>query len=329
MTKIKYAQIGTGHGHANKIQVYRDLEDYEVVGVAEPNPQLRAKAERSPLYRDLPFLSEEQLLNLPGLQVVGVETLVRDQLKTAQKCIDAGLHLHLEKPGGPSLPGFRKLLNDAAMKHCIVQMGYMYRYNPAIGLLRDLLSKGWLGEIFEIHAVMSKLSQQPLRDELAEFKGGTMFELGCHLIDLVHGVLGSPDKVHAFPRHSAAIEDTLNDNMLAVFEYPKATATVRTSLIEVDGFARRHFAVVGTKGTMHIQPLDNPKVSLTLSEPRDAYRKGNQEITFPRYSRYVGDAIDLAKLVRHEKDPDFTYEYDLGVLESVLLASDMPIDDEK
>ena len=324
MAKIKYAQIGTEHAHSTKMSVYRDSADYEVVGVAEPNPKLRQRLSTDPLYRDLPQLTEDQLLNLPGLQVVGVETAVRDQMRVAQKCIDAGKHIHLEKPGGSSLVAMRKLLNDAAMKHLIVQLGYMYRYNPAIVLLRDLLNRGALGEVFEIHTVMSKLSPQGLRDELAEFSGGTMFELGCHLIDLVHGVLGAPDQIHAFPRHSADNDDSLQDNMLAVFEYPKATATIRSSLIEVDGFARRHFTVVGTHGTLHIQPLDNPKAQLTLAEAHGDFRKGQQSLTFPRYSRYVGDANDLARWVRHEADPLFSYDHDLAVMRSVLIASDMP-----
>lgn len=325
MAKIKYAQIGTEHGHANKIAVYKRSSDYEVLGVAEPNPKLRDKLKTDPLYRDVPNLTVEQLLNAPGLQLVGVETAVRDQMKFARQVIDAEKHLHLEKPGGASLPDYRQLLNDAAMRHLIVQMGYMYRYNPAIVLLRELLAKGWLGEVFEIHAVMSKLSDQGLRDEVAEFHGGTMFELGCHLIELVHEVLDAPEKVHAFPRHSGPQQDELNDNMLAVLEYPKATATIRTSMIEVEGFARRHFAVVGTKGTMHIQPLDKPTVQLTLLEGQGDYKKGHQEIKLPGYSRYVADADDLARCIRHEKDPDFSYGHDVSVLKSVLLASDMPL----
>ena len=326
MAKIKYAQIGTEHGHANKIAVYKRSDAYEVLGVAEPNPKLRDKLKSDPLYLDVPHLTVEQLLKVPGLQLVGVETAVRDQMKFARQVIDAEKHLHLEKPGGASLPDFRQLLNDAAMRHLIVQMGYMYRYNPAIVLLREFLENGWLGDVFEVHAVMSKLSDQPLRDEVAEFHGGTMFELGCHLIELVHEVLGEPANIHAFPRHSGPQQDALNDNMLAVFEYPRATATIRTSMIEVDGFARRHFAVVGTKGTMHIQPLDKPTVQLTLLEDQGDYKKGHQEIKLPSYSRYVADAADLAQCIRHEKDPDFTYDHDMSVLKSVLLASDMAIE---
>ena len=76
-------------------------------------------------------------------------------------------------------------------------MGYMYRYNPAVVLLREFLKKGWLGEVFEVHAVMSKVVAPADRNELAEYRGGIMFELGCHVIDLVVGVLGKPTEVTA------------------------------------------------------------------------------------------------------------------------------------
>jgi predicted dehydrogenase len=326
VAKIKYGQIGVGHAHATKISAYRNSKDYEVVGVAEPDPQLRAAAEKTNAYRDLKWMTIEQLLNAPGLQVVGVETRVRDSLKVAEQCVAADKHVHIDKPAGESSPHFKRILDEAARKHLAVQMGYMYRYNPAFVMLRDMVKKGWIGEPFEVHTVMSKLVGAGSRKSLAEYAGGTMFELGCHIIDQVVGFLGAPDNVHAFTRHSSALKDNLKDNMLAVFEYPSATATVRSSVNEVDGFARRHFVLCGSEATMHIQPLDNPKAQLALIKPHGRFRKGYQEVTFPKYTRYVDDALDLAKIIRHEKDADFSYEHDFAVQKSVLLASGLSID---
>jgi len=325
MARIKYGQIGVGHAHANKMSAYRRSDDYEVVGVVEDDPQLRAQAEQSDVYRDLAWLTREQLLSTPGLQLVGVETRVRNLLDTAEMCVDAGFHIHVDKPAGESLPQFARILDTAARKHLAVQMGYMYRYNPAVVLMRDFLKRGWLGEVFEVHTVMSKLVGNDARRQLAEYHGGTMFELGCHIIDLVVGVLGAPERVQAYPRHSAAEDDDLADNMLAVLEYPKATATVRSSVNEVEGFARRHFVVCGSEGTFHIEPLDNPKARVALRSPRGNYTRGYQDVEFPRYERYVGDAADLARIIRGEKDAEFSYEHDLAVQRTVLEASNLPI----
>jgi predicted dehydrogenase len=319
--KLKYGQIGVGHAHASKMAVYRQSPDWEVVGVAESDSELRQRAERDPVYRDLNFMTTEQLLNTPGLQVVGVETRVRDLLNTAATCVAAGKHIHLDKPAGESLPQFRRLLDDAAKKHLVVQMGYMFRYSPAVVMLREFLKNGWLGEPFEVHTVMSKVVDPGTRRGLAEYPGGIMFELACHVIDLVVGLLGKPDSVHPYSQKVGPYDDRLLDNQLAVFIYPNAIASVKSSAVEIDGGDRRHFVVCGTKGTFHIQPLDAPSVRFTLDQPRGKYGKGYQDVRFGNYPRYVGDAADLAKIVRGEKDPDFSYQHDLAVQEAVLKAS--------
>nr|WP_231871382.1 Gfo/Idh/MocA family oxidoreductase [Planctomyces sp. SH-PL62] len=324
--RIKIGQIGVGHAHADKLEVYRNSEDYEVVGVVEPDDRLRERAGSKEAFRDLPWMTREQLLAAPGLQAVLVETRVRDLLDTAEAVVDAGKHVHLDKPAGESLPQYRRILDAAAGKRLWVQMGYMYRYNPAVVLLREVLERGWLGEVFEVHAVMSKVVEPAARAEFAAYRGGTMFELGCHVIDLVVGVLGAPSKVTPFPRRASRFDDGLLDNMLAVFEYPSATATVRSTALEVEGFARRHLTVCGSEGTFHIQPLDDPAVRVAFSAPRGSYRKGYQDVTLPKYTRYVDDAADMARVIRGEKEIDFPPRHDLAVQTAVLEASGLPTD---
>lgn len=324
-TKIKIGQIGVGHAHAAKLAVYRRSADYDVIGIVEPDAELRRQAESQPTFHDLPWLTQEQLLNTPGVEAVLVETRVRDLLDTAETCIAAGKHVHLDKPAGESLAQYRRLLKAAAEKHLLVQMGYMYRYNPAVVLLREALAKGWLGDVFEVSTVMSKVVAPAARRKLAEFRGGMMFELGCHVIDLVLAILGKPDKVTAFPRHSSPLEDGLADNMLAVLEYGKATATVRSTALEVNGSARRQLTVCGSEGTFHIQPLDDPAVRATFTAAHGQYRAGYQDIRFPKFERYVADAADMAAIVRGEKAPDFSFDHDLAVQETVLRASNVEV----
>ncbi len=328
MSKIKIGQIGTGHGHAKgKMEVLRTLPDFEVVGVVEPDEHLRQRAQREKAYQGLRWMSEQQLLNTPGLQAVAVETRVADLLDVAERALAADLHIHLDKPAGTSLKQFERLLDTAARKHRLVQMGYMYRYNPAFVMLRKWLADGWLGEPFEVHAVMSKVVSPSKRQRFAIFSGGMMFELGCHLIDLVVGMFGVPDSIRPFVRHVAADDDKLNDNMLAVFEYPRLLASVKSSALEVEGFARRHFVVCGTEGTCHIQPLDRPAVRVVFDRDRGPYRKHRHAtIEVGDYPRYVADLRDMARIIRGEKDPDYSYAHDLAVQEAVLRASAMPLD---
>jgi predicted dehydrogenase len=295
------------------------------VGIVEPDAELRKRAESQEPYRGLPWLTQEQLLNVAGLQAVLVETRVRDLLRVAESCVAAGKHVHLDKPAGESLPQYRRVLAAAEKQNLLVQMGYMFRYNPAVVLLREFLQHGWLGEIFEVHTVMSKVVDPAARRGLAEYPGGIMFELGCHVIDLVVGVLGKPTKITSVAQHASAVDDKLLDNMLAVFEYPRASATVKSSALEVDGGERRHLVACGSQGTFHIQPLDNPAARVTLSAARDSFRKGYQDVSFPKYTRYVDDAADMARVIRGEKPADFSYEHDLTVQTAVLQACGLPV----
>ncbi|MDF1862608.1 MAG: Gfo/Idh/MocA family oxidoreductase [Verrucomicrobiales bacterium] len=329
--KLKYLQIGIGHPHANKFEVYQASGDWEVVGLVEEDPELQKKAKASELYSDVPLMTLEEGLNVKGLAAVGVETEIRDLLSYAEKAIDAGVSIHLDKPAGDSFEHYQRIMKKADDAGLIVQMGYMYRFNPAIRLLHRMLDAGWLGEVFETHAVMSKVMSPESRAVIDEFSGGTMFELGCHIIDLTVGVLGKPDRIVPYSKRVLdSAEDSLQDNMLAVFEYTKATATVRSTAVEVDGFSRRHFAVCGTEGTCHIQPLDRPSMTLSLSKERKfsgeetVYKKGRQEIKFePPYQRYVGDAADFAATIRGEKENSYPSSHDLAVQDTVLKASEM------
>ena len=324
--RIKVGQIGVGHAHATKLAAYRKSPDYEVVGIVEPDEALRQRAASVPAFKDLPWLTREQFLNTPGLQAVLVETHVADLLDHAAACVAAGKHVHIDKPPGDSLPRLKAILDAATKQELMVQMGYMYRYNPGVVLLRDFLKKGWLGEPFQVDAVMGKVVGAADRKELARFPGGIMFELGCHVLDLVVGILGKPTAVTGHARHVSKLDDQLADHMLGVFEYPKAVATVTASAVEVDGFSRRHLVVCGTEGTFHIQPLDNPAVRLSLSKDRGDYKRGGQDIKLPKYERYVADAADMARVIRGEKAHDYPPEHDLAVQEALLRACGMKTD---
>jgi len=325
---IRVGQIGTKHAHArgHTRTLLKYPAEFELVGVAEPDPERRAAESRDALYGGTPWLAEEELLRTPGLQAVAVETEVRDLLATAQRCLDAGLHVHLDKPAGDSYAELVKLHDTAERRGLAIQMGYMFRYNPGFRLAFRAVREGWLGEVFEIHAEMSKTLGPEARRTIAEYPGGAMFELGCHLIDPIVHMMGAPEKVTPYIRRSGLYPDGLADNTLAVLEYPKATATVRSAVIEVEGTRRRQLAVCGDRGTLVIQPLEPPRVELTLLEPRGGYPEGTRLVELPEApGRYDESWLDFARVIRGEKRHDFSHDHDLAVQRTLLRASGVPL----
>ena len=155
------------------------------------------------------------------------------------------------------------------------------------------------------------------------FKGGSMFELGCHLIDAIVWMLGKPERVTSFPRSFP--NDGFNDNMVAVLEYPGAHVTLRSSLMEPDGGSRRQFVVCGDHGSVEIRPLEPPEMRLMLDQPRGKYGKGTQEVPLEKAPRYAADWAAFAKAIRGEMEWPWKPEHDLAVQETVLRASGLPL----
>jgi predicted dehydrogenase len=327
--RIKVGQIGTAHPHAKgKMAALRKLDkEYEVVGIVEPDRELRRAAEKESSYKGLRWMSEDELLGTKGLQAVAVETTLCELVPTATRCVEAGMHVHLDKPAGESHSAFRKLLEEASRRRVTVQMGYMFRNNPAFELCFRVVREGWLGTVFEVHGVMSKKISDSSRKKWTEYRGGTMFNLGSHLIDALVSVLGKPEAITAYVRRTRPEQDKLADNQLAVFEYQKATATIRSAVMEVEGTKRRQFVVCGDEGTVDIRPLEPPKLKLALSRARGGYKEGYQEVSLPKMpGRYDDQLIDLARIIRGEKESDYPPAHDLAVHEAVLRASGLAVD---
>lgn len=323
---IKIGQIGTKHAHAGGqiATMHKYPQLYEFVGIVESDESQRQRIQGQGGYRDAKWMTEEQLLGTPGLEAVAVETEVHDLLSTAQRCVDAGLHIHLDKPAGESFGDLKKLHEDAVSKQLVIQMGYMFRYNPAFQFLFRAVREGWLGDVFEVHGVISKTIGAESRKRLARYPGGSLFELGCHLIDPLLHFMGPPERVTGHVRQTRPDQDNLNDNMLAVFEYPRATATIRSALVEVQGGQRRQFVVCGDKGTIVIRPLEPPQLQLTLAQPQGGFQQGTQTVELAAApGRYDGAFEDMYQVIRGQKDHDFPHQHDLAVQRALLQACNL------
>ena len=328
MKKIRIGQLGIGHNHGTeRMKALRSLTDvFEVVGVAEDSPKWLEKRGAHAAYQGLPMMGVEELLAVPGLEAVMIETDGGDLLPSALRCAERGLHLCMDKPGGEDLPGFKKLCDAVRSRNLVLQLGYVYRNNPAVNFCVDAVKNGWLGEVFEIHAVMSRWDKDEYRRWLSQFHGGAMYIFAGYLIDIVLRILGAPERVVPFMKNTR--DDGLVDNGLAVLEYPRATATVRVSVAEVEGYKYRRLIVCGTNGTVELCPIEYQqdagelKVRLTLKEPRAHYASGTRIVDCgPRGNRYAAQMIEFARAVRGEIANPFPVEHEYLLHETLLRAS--------
>jgi len=102
---IGIVQVGIGHNHgAAKMATLRKMpERFKVLGFVEDDDRLLAERSNQPAYGGLCRYTFEEALELPGLEAVAVETVVASLVPAALRCAEAGLHVHMDKPGGEDL----------------------------------------------------------------------------------------------------------------------------------------------------------------------------------------------------------------------------------
>lgn len=315
---IKVGQIGIGHNHAEaKMRAVRKFPElFEVVGYAEENEEWITKRGDLPAYEGLKRLSVDDIIEQSD--AILVECDVWNLTQVAQKCIDADKHIHIDKPASGTLEEYKHMLDTAKAKNLVVQLGYMYRYNPAVQKCFELIKNGSIGEIYSINAEMSTFHSPEYRTWLKNFKGGIMYILGSHLIDLVVYMLGKPEKVVSFLKHSGLDNVEVDDNNLAVLEYEKALARVFVSSVEVNGWGRRQLVVNGSKGTVNIVPLENPTI-MTYSDlnianlPYEDLKTVEAIEEIPMDCRYDQMVKDFYDYIIGKKENPFTYEHEYAV----------------
>lgn len=316
MRKIKIGQIGIGHNHASALMsaVRKFPQLFEVVGYAEEKEEWIALRGNQPTYQGLKRLSMEELLKQSD--AVLVESEVPNLTAYAKRCVEAGKHIHMDKPAGGTYEEFESVLKTAEEKNLVVQLGYMYRNNYGVKKCLELIKDGKLGEIYSINAEMSTYHTPEYKKWLTSFDGGIMYILGCHLVDLILYILGEPKKITKFFKHTNLDGIDFADNNLVVMEYEKALARVFVSSVEVNGWGRRQFFVSGSKGSIDIRPIEN-EIKVTYSDleiantPYGDRKKVLDIQDIPPENRYDDMVQEFYDCIVNGREIPFSHEHEL------------------
>ena len=315
--KITIGFLGTGYSHfRDKHTLISTASDWHLVGLCEEDATVRAKGPEGARW-----LSAEQLF--AEAEVIVVESAVKDHARDARRALLANRHVHVEKPPADTLEGLRELIRLAGERTRLLQIGYMWRYNPGINAALAAARQDWLGDVYLVRATMNTLANPEQRREWARFRGGAMFEQGCHLIDPLVRLLGKPLKVSPHLKHSTTLADTLADNTVAIFEFPQALGIITSAPLQPNAGPQRFFEILGTNGTARVQPLEQPVFTLELAKAAGPYTAGKQEVKLLPYRRYVDEFAALAGALREGKPLPFTAQEELNIQEALMRACEM------
>ncbi len=187
---IRAAVIGVGAMGKHHARVYNDLENVELVAVADPDEGRRLALARR--YKVTAYADHEDLLKQERVDVVSVAVPTVLHREVARSVIQRGVHLLIEKPIASTVQEAQEVIDQAARAGVTLAVGHIERFNPAVTELKRRLADGDLGRIFQIHA--RRLSPFPhyVRDV------GVVIDLATHELDIMRYLVGNEvERVYA------------------------------------------------------------------------------------------------------------------------------------
>ena len=334
--RLRTLFYGTSHEHApGKLDALRKLrEDFEVVAVVDDSRRGTPTYRNDPLdTRGFRVVTEEEGRKLEGIDVAFVETANGDLMEIAELFADRGIPMHCDKPCGETVEPYARILAKCKAGNIPLQIGYMYRANPAVRFCWKAVREGLLGDVSFVEADMNHAYGDDSYQRYTEaFRGGLMYNLGCHLVDMVEPLVKG-DLLRATPVIAAAAGDppTCRNRCVSLLEFAESTVVLRSCSRAPGGIPCRRLRIDGSNGTIDLCPIERfdgveLRLGLTLREARGGYPAGFSDVGFGvQDDRYAPQLAELAAIVRGDRANDQDYDRDLRVHQMTLMACGLDV----
>jgi predicted dehydrogenase len=172
---VRVGVIGVGSMGQNHVRVYEELSETRLVGVYDSDHG-RARSVADAFGTDV--LEPRDLLDAVDAVSIAVPTSYHYEI--ARECIDAGVHVLVEKPFVENLDDGRRLIEFADRRDLVLQVGHIERFNPAVVTLMDLVDD------LDVIALDAKRLGPPLDREIED---SAVMDLMIHDIDILLSIL--------------------------------------------------------------------------------------------------------------------------------------------
>ncbi|MGL6342368.1 MAG: Gfo/Idh/MocA family oxidoreductase [Waterburya sp.] len=132
---LKMGVIGVGNMGQHHVRILSLLKDIELIGVADSN--LARGIEIASQYQTHYYENYQEMLPHVDAVCIAVPTKIHHEVGSC--CLQAGVHVLIEKPIAASIAEAESLVNLAAETGCILQVGHIERFNPAFRELSKVI----------------------------------------------------------------------------------------------------------------------------------------------------------------------------------------------
>lgn len=165
---------GCGYWGMNYVRVFSELPETEVIAVCDQDPaRLQAVQSRFPTVKLCTNIDE--LLQMDSIRAVVISTQASAHFDVAQRCLEQGRHLLVEKPITTTADDARALMATAAHNNLTLMVGHTFMYNAGVRKVKEYLDQ--TDHIYYMYAQRTNLG--PIRRDV-----NALWDLAPHDISI-------------------------------------------------------------------------------------------------------------------------------------------------
>lgn len=181
MDKLRVGLIGYGYWGPNLVRNFMACPQAEMVAVCDASAARQEAATRQ--FGHLrPVGSVEQLLDC-NLDAVAIATPVSTHFPLAKQCLEAGLHVLVEKPLAAGVREAQALVDLAEKVQRVLMVDHTYLFSNPVRLIKKLVAAGELGELYYVDSIRINLG-------LFQRDVNVVWDLAPHDLSIVDHLVG-------------------------------------------------------------------------------------------------------------------------------------------
>jgi predicted dehydrogenase len=291
---VGVAVVGLGYWGPNLVRNFHELPFATLEVVCDARSEaLDSIATRYPAVRTTTDFA--RILADERIEAVAVATPVGTHAELARAALEAGKHVFVEKPLAASSVEAESLIRLANELDLVLMPGHTFLYSPPVNVIRDVIRRGDLGEIYFISSSRVNLG-------IHQSDVSVIWDLGPHDFSILRYWLDEmPVRVSALSR--SCVIPGIADVAFVNLEY-ESGALAHIELSWLAPSKLRRTAIVGSEKMVVYDDTSNEPVRLfdsgvmlpepqTFGEYRLTYRTG--DIVSPRV-----DAVEPLSLELHD-----------------------------
>jgi predicted dehydrogenase len=177
------AVLGCGYWGVNYLRVINELTGSRVVAACDIREQrLSELARRWP--NTTLTTSVDEVLALPDVEAVVICTEATSHYAVAKRCLEAGVHVLIEKPMTTTVPHAQELVQLADDRGLVLMVGHVFLFNSGVRKVKEYISQGKAGQLYYLYARRTNLG--PIRRDV-----NALWDLAAHDIAIFNYLLDS------------------------------------------------------------------------------------------------------------------------------------------